>query len=183
MKVILITWRENIHEEYQDFVHMIPDPEEATSMQKLKGGAVMTETCKSTHKTNRLLAQIVDGHLLFCHHHQRNVWVKNMLDVIRNYVSKQIKDNFEEIAPELCVSPCFENMCSAFDKEFSLCANYPKGWGSNFLQWMKENYSGELLFHVERDCKGKMDVVYMASMAIYWNRNHCVDFLNKMISH
>ena len=28
-----------------------------------------------------------------------------------------------------------------------------------------------------------MDVVLMASMAIYWNCNYCVDFLNKMISY
>ena len=107
MKAILVTWREITHEEYQEFVHMIPDPEEVMSMQKLKGGAVMTNTCKSAHKTNRLLAHIVDGHSLFCHHHQRNVWVKNMLDVISNYVSTLIKENLEEIAPELCVSPRF----------------------------------------------------------------------------
>ena len=142
-----------------------------------------TVTCKSAHKTNRLLAQIVDGHLLLCHHHQRNVWVKNMLDVISNYVCTLIKDNLEEIAPELRVSPRFENMCRAFGKEFSLCANYPKGWGSNFCQWMKDNYIGELLFHVERSCKGRMDVVLMAPMAIYWNRNYCVDFLDNIISY
>ena len=154
---------------------MIPDPEEAMSMQKFKGGEVMTDTCKSTHKTNRLLAQIVDGHSLFCHHHQSNVWVKNMLDVISNYLSTLIKDNLEEIAPELRVSPSFENMCRAFDKEFSLSANYPKGWGYNFRIWMKENHSGELLFHVEHASKGRMDVVLMAFMAIYWNSNYCVD--------
>ena len=28
-----------------------------------------------------------------------------------------------------------------------------------------------------------MDVVSMASMAIYWNRNYCVDFLDEMISY
>ena len=28
-----------------------------------------------------------------------------------------------------------------------------------------------------------MDVVLMASMAIYWNRNYCVDFLDEMISY
>ena len=81
------------------------------------------------------------------------------------------------LAPELRVSSHFENMCCNFDKKSSLCANYPKGWGSNFSQWMKDNHIGELLFHVERACKGRMDVVLMASMAIYWNRNYCVDFL------
>ena len=99
MKAILATWRDITHEEYQEFVHMILDTEEAMSTQKLKYGAVMTDTCKSAHKTNRLLAQIVDGHSFLCHHHQRNVWVKNMLDVISNYVSTLIKYNIEEIAP------------------------------------------------------------------------------------
>ena len=54
--------------------------------------------------------------------------------------NRAFKDNLEEISPELRVLPRFDNMCRAFDKEFSLCANYPKGWGSNFRQWM--------LFHV-----------------------------------
>ena len=85
----------------------------------------MTNTCKSSHKTNRLLAQIVDGHSLLCNHHQRNVWVKNILYVISNYVSTLIKENLEEIALELRVLPRFDNMCRAFDKEFSLYANYP----------------------------------------------------------
>ena len=46
---------------------------------------------------------------------------------------------------------------------------------------MKENHSVEMIFHVERACKGRMDVMSMASMAIYWNRNYCVYFLNEII--
>ena len=48
---------------------------------------------------------------------------------------------------------------------------------------MKENHSGEMPFHIERACKVRMDVVSMASMAIYLNRNYCVDFLDEMISY
>ena len=48
---------------------------------------------------------------------------------------------------------------------------------------MKENHSGELIFHVECACKGRMDVVSMALMAIYWNHNYCVDFLDEIISY
>ena len=44
MKAILVTWREITHEEYQEFVHVIPDPEEAMSMQKLKDVALMMMT-------------------------------------------------------------------------------------------------------------------------------------------
>ena len=55
MKAILVTWREINHEEYQDFVHMIPDPEEAMIMQKLKCSAVMTDTCKAPIKLTACL--------------------------------------------------------------------------------------------------------------------------------
>ena len=47
---------------------------------------------------------------------------------------------------------------------------------------MKENHSVELLFNADRACKDRMDVVSMALMEIYWNRNHCINLLNKMIS-
>ena len=48
---------------------------------------------------------------------------------------------------------------------------------------MKERHSGGLFFHVECASKGRMDVVSMASLAIYWNRNYCVEFLDEMISY
>ena len=181
MKVILQEWRDVTKEEYPEFVHLIPDPDELT-LTKLNGGGVMTDTCSTAQKENRILVKLVNGHSLYCHHHIRNVWITAMLNSLGDFVSAVIKDNLDEIAPEFRVSARFETMCRAFDKEFSLCANYPKGWGVLFRQWMKENYSGALLFHVERACKGRMDVVPMASMAIYWNRNYCVEFLDEMIS-
>jgi hypothetical protein len=46
---------------------------------------------------------------------------------------------------------------------------------------MKDNHSGELLFHVERAVSGgRQDIASMAALAIYWNRNYCVDFLEEM---
>ena len=47
----------------------------------------------------------------------------------------------------------------------------------------KEDHTGYLLFRVECVYRGRIDVVSMASMIIYWNRNYCVDFLDKMISY
>ena len=95
MKAILVTWREITHEEYQEFVCMIPDTEEAMIMKILKGDAVMTDTRKSAHKTNRLLAQIVDGHSLFCHNHQRNVWVVGDCVFLYFYGRQDIRDSGE----------------------------------------------------------------------------------------
>jgi hypothetical protein len=47
---------------------------------------------------------------------------------------------------------------------------------------MKENHSGELLFSVERAVSGgRQDIASMAAMAMFWNRNYCVDFLDEMM--
>ena len=90
-------------------------------------------------------------------------------------------DSLDEIAEELRVSPSFISFARAIDKEFSLCANYPKGHGAIFQEWMKDNHPGELLLHVERALSGgRQDIASMAAMAIYWNRNYYVEFLDEM---
>ena len=83
-----------------------------------------------------------------------------------------------EFFPDLISFAC------AVDKELSFCANYPKGHGALFLAWMKDNHPGELLLHVERAAKGgRMDVASMAALAIYWNRNYYVEFLEEMLTY
>ncbi|KAL7523561.1 hypothetical protein ACHAXR_000896, partial [Thalassiosira sp. AJA248-18] len=146
----------------------------------------MTDTCHSARSTNKKLSMEVDGvtHNLLCHNHLRNVWVKNVLESLTDFLRAHLHDSLDEIAPELRVSPGFIGFARAFDKMFSLCANYPKGMGEAFRQWMKDYHSGELLFHVERAVSGgRQDIASMAAMAIYWNRNYCVDFLDEMITY
>ena len=47
---------------------------------------------------------------------------------------------------------------------------------------MKYNHSGELLFSVKRAVsRARQDIAYMAAMAMYWNQNYCVDFLDEMM--
>ena len=100
------------------------------------------------------------------------MWVKNILHSLNNFLCAHLHDSLNEIAPEFRVSPSFICLARAFDKEFSLTANYPKGHGEIFGQWMKENHKGELLFHVERAVKGgRQDIASMAAMAMYWNHN------------
>ena len=63
----------------------------------------------------------------------------------------------------------------AFGKTISLCAKYPEGIGEVFRRWMMDNHSGGLLFYVERAASGgQQDVLSMAAMEIFWNRNYCV---------
>ena len=119
---------------------------------------------------------------MFFHYHLRNVWLKNVLDSLNEFLRAYINDSLDKSAPELSVSPGFMSLFSAFDKKISLCENYPKGLAEVFFQWMMDNHYCELLFHAERAAYGgRQDVASMAAMAIFWNINHCVEFLYEMI--
>ena len=49
---------------------------------------------------------------------------------------------------------------------------------------MMDNYSGEILFHVETAVyDGWKYVTSMATMAIFWDRNYYVEFLDEIISY
>ena len=69
----------------------------------------------------------------------------------------------------------------AFDKEFSLCANYPKGHGELFLIWLRERYPDAMLFHAERAGGGRQDLALMALLPIFWNCLWCVELLDERL--
>ncbi len=128
----------------------------------------------------------VDGNVysLLCHNHLHNVWVKNILTVTTDFLRGVLHDSLDNIVPKLRVPPGFDGFAYVFDKEFSLCANYPKGRGKLFLMWMKEIHPMELLLHVMRAASsGRQDVCLMAALAMFWNRNYCLEFLEHIIRY
>ena len=62
----------------------------------------------------------------------------------------ELKDELAAIEGRLRVSTSMESLLRAIDKEFSLCANYPKGHGELFRIWMEKHHPGALLLHVVR---------------------------------
>ena len=68
MKDLLREWRDVTKGEYPEFVHLIPDPDKL-ALSKLNEDGVMTDTCAMAQKENRILAQSVNGHSVYCHHH------------------------------------------------------------------------------------------------------------------
>ena len=74
------------------------------------------------------------------------------------------------------------SLARAFEEIFSLCAKYPKVCAKVFSQWMIDNHSSDLLFHVERAASGgRQDATSMSAIAIFWNINYFVEFLDEMI--
>ena len=64
------------------------------------------------------------------------------MKVLSNFMRDQLQDELDCIDQRLRVSPNIEMVLRAVDKEFSLCANYPKGHGEIFGKWMSKNHPG-----------------------------------------
>ena len=108
--------------------------------------------------------------------HLRCVWCKAVEKEVATALKEMVMDTMDEIAPEGRVSCVFSAFACAFDKVFCLSANYPKGKGEDFAEYMKEKYESVLLFHVEGAQGSRHDLSFMAAPAIYMNRWHCLTY-------
>ena len=111
---------------------------------------IMTDSCNAAQKARRLLQHQIGGtvHEMDCHHHLRNVWIKGMEKSVSNFVRVAMLDSLEQIPAELRVNCIFSAIAHAWDKFFSLCANYPNGQGEHFSAWLRVNKPGTALYHV-----------------------------------
>ena len=130
--------------------HSILLPEQI-DMQKLQHqGVIITDTCNQAQKIQRILCAMVNGALDYnCMIHLQNVWFGSMENNLTNDLNLHLCASLDEIDPKLRVTASMSALIHAVDKEFSLSANYPKGHGKLFLEWLREYYPGVLLLHVE----------------------------------
>jgi hypothetical protein len=156
--------------------------EDGISIDKLgQLGTITTDTCNNAQKQRQLLSQKIQGKVieLDCHHHLQNVWAKAAEIKLSKYLTVILRDSLGKIKIDssLRVSTMFTPFARACNKEFSPAVNYPKGHGELFAEWMKENYPGELLFHVESTHGSRQDIIFTAALAIAMNRACNVEFL------
>ena len=79
------------------------------------------------------------------------------------------------------MSPDLAHVTRAYHNEFSLTANYPKGHGELFREWIIENYPMEFLLHAERAAGSRQDLICMGADAVYMNRPLNVEFLDEKL--
>ena len=167
---------------YPDDVGLVPSPD-GIDIQKLgNGGTFMSDTCNAAQKLRRILVELVDGaYDLDCMNHLRNVWFGSMEKALAKHLNELLRSSLDEIDPTLRVSTSMSAIIRAIDKEFSLSANYPKGHGELFLEWLREHYPGVLLLHVERAAGSRQDICTEGSMAIYMNHQLYLEFLDNQL--
>ncbi|KAL7552655.1 hypothetical protein ACHAWF_015887 [Thalassiosira exigua] len=161
---------------------LIPSPDEIDTQKLCQGGVSITDTCATAQKVRRILVEDLPGSFDYdCMHHLRNVWLGGMEKALTKRLNEILRSSLDEIDPKLRVTASISAIIRAIDKEFSLSANYPKGHGELFLEWMRDNHLGELLFHVERAAGSRQDLCTEGAMAIIANYPYYLEFLDETL--
>jgi hypothetical protein len=113
--------------------------------------------------------------------HLWNVWFGSTEKTLARELNLDLRASLDEIDPKLRVTTSMSAIIRAVDKEFSLSANYPKGHGKLFLEWIREYYPGVLLLQVEHAAGSRQDLCTEGSMAVYLNYPYHVEFLDMML--
>ena len=188
-------WSEKMKAIYPTYKHDIPPPNQMNLYKLGAGGAVTSDTCNAARKTSRILKEKIEQAAIrmsrpgddvsviqvSCWNHLRNIWLGGMTKALSLFLNESLSDDLQHIDHILRVSPKIEMVLRAVDKEFSLCANYPKGHGELFWKWIEEQYPGKLLFHVERTAGSRQDLCVEGAGAVYWNRGYWLEFLDNQL--
>ena len=183
LKNRLTCLREVMDELYpeDDNSDLVPSPD-AIDIAKLEDGVITTDTCNSAQKFRRLIIEQIPGAYEYdCMNHLRNVWFGNMEKALTKSLNTLLRDSLDEIDSKLRVSASISAIVRAIDKEFSLSANYPKGHGALFAEFMLEYHPGALLLHVERASGSRQDICTEGSLPIFMNYEYYLEFLDMML--
>ena len=185
--------------------HYLPDPSEMC-VSKLAGGAITSDNCNGALKVKRLLVEVVQAKVkatytadawaalteaervkrlgvyeVDCHNHLRNVWLAKATAALTGRLKEKHKEELEVIDFRLRVGTDMVLLLRALDKEFSLCANYPKGHGDMFKEWIVLTHPRALLLHVWSTSGARQDAAFEGAGPAYLNRTYWVEFLDERL--
>ena len=107
---------------------------------------MLYESAGALHKDNYDYIRVLEFD--FWNHHI-NVWIGGMTKSLSTLLGTKMREVLYEINFYLRVSTRVKSVLLAINKEFSLCANYPKGHGDLFRDWIDTYHPGVLILHVK----------------------------------
>ena len=165
----LAAWRRLTEREYPDrpdLLEMIPKPADLSETKLARGGFLMTDTSTPARAFRRGFADAIreiarregmaDADIkvfeLNCWHHLRNVWFGRSTLELGQYLENVLKDDMEKIHYSLRITTDVVGLLRAIEKYFGGTANYAKGKGLLFMDWMRRFHPTAYLFSIVRVC-------------------------------
>ena len=99
-----------------------------------------------------------------CWCHMMNVWFGGVSAELSNYISDFLAEDLKEIPPiyRVCIDAIDMMRCT--EKLLAPTANYAKGSGAEFEQWMLEHHPGAILYPTTRACGGARQDLYVSKV-------------------
>ena len=93
-------------------------------------------------------------------------------------VNELLEDDLDSIHFTLCVTTDIDNLLRAIEKYFGTTANYAKGKGSMFLDYIRRFHAMAHLYPILRACGGsRQDIGVEGACAVLMNIPQYLDFL------
>ena len=197
---LLDKWQETTKRMFpgrDDILALIPRSVDLTLGKLGKNGMVMTDTCSTAQKFRRLLidsiTEICQGEgmsdneiKLFegdCWHHLRNIWFGAVIKKLNQSLADLWEQDLEDIPSLYRVCADIEDLLRCIEKEFGKTANYAKGHGSMFEEWMRIHHTGAYLYPISRACGGaRQDIGVEGAIAVLMNLPYYLEFLHWRLS-
>ena len=180
-----------------DLLDLLPRPS-GLCVSKLRDGAgVMTDGCDAARKFRRLFIESVkkvcidmdysdDQIIIFendCWQHMRNVWFGQVLKHLSKYLADLLEDDLKEFPSVLRMSTEIEDLLRCIEKLFAETAQYAKGAGAMFTEWMRAFHVGVYLYPIVRALGGnRQDMGIEGAPAVLMNLKYYFEFLNWRLS-
>ena len=118
-----------------------------------------------------------------CWHHLRNVWFGAVIKKLGENLEEVLGHDFEQIHFSLRVTTDIGNIIRAIEKYFGEQANYTKGKGSMYYDYMRRYHQGVYLFPVSRACGGaRQDIGVEGAVPPIMNIPYFLEFLSWRMS-
>ena len=113
-----------------------------------------------------------------CWHHLHNVWFCFVIKKLCCLLAVLLEEDLEEIHYSLRVTTDIGNLFRTIKKYFGGTANYAKGKGSMFMDYMRHYHPTSYLYPVSQSCGGsRQDLGVEGAVAVIMNIPHELEFL------
>ncbi len=89
-----------------------------------------------------------------CWQHLQNIWFGAVIKQLSKMLTDLLEDDLNKIPSIFCMSTEIDDLLHCIEKEFGLTANYAKGHGSIFENWMQTYHPVAYLFPIIQACGG-----------------------------
>ena len=176
-----------------DLLSLLPDASQLCVSKFRHGAGVMTDGCGAARKFRRLFIASVkevcaakgysaDDTTLFehdCWQHMRNVWFGAVLAHLSKFLGEIMADDLTALPAILRMTTEIEDLLRCIEKTFGATAQYAKGCGAMFMEWMQIFHIGVYYYPVARALGGnRQDLGLYGAPAVLMNLKYYLEFLN-----